>query len=572
MERAAIRIYDFLSAVVAVLGYQQLLPALILLILLVLACFWPRWGDSFFSRIEQFGTRQAKRKRAAIVAIAAVAILIRIGLLWALPIPVPHVHDEFSYLLAGDTFAHGRLTNPPLSLPIFFETIHVNQLPTYMSKYPPAQGMILAVGELLGNPWFGVVLSIALMCAAVLWMLQGWMPPQWALLGGILLLLRVGIFSYWMNSYWGGAVAAIGGALVVGAMPRLMRRPRVGDALLLALGLAILANSRPLEGLIFCLPMLAVLLIWLCGKKSPPLQLTLRQLILPLCGAMLLCGIFIGYYNWRGTGNPTLFPYELNERTYLTTPTFLWDGPRPPLQYSNAQFDAFYNDWSRQLWEETRIHSVLQAAKTLGYNVAKLFYFFLWPELCVPLIALPWVLGDRRIRFLLVQTAICFFGFLLIPWFEPHYAAPVLATIFAILVQVMRHLRRWRIGNRPAGVGLSRVIVLFAIFLAPFHPHAEPIGHPAPQDIEYRALFENQLEKLSGEHLVVVRYSPDHNVLAEWVYNKANLDHAKVVWARDIPGVDLQPLLDHFQGRHAWIVEPDANPPTMKPFGTTDAR
>jgi hypothetical protein len=63
--------------------------------------------------------------------------------------------------------------------------------------------MVLALGELLGHPWIGVLLSVSVMTAAGLWALQAWFPSRWALLGGILVFLRVAISSYWINSYWG---------------------------------------------------------------------------------------------------------------------------------------------------------------------------------------------------------------------------------------------------------------------------------------------------------------------------------------------------------------------------------
>jgi hypothetical protein len=84
-------------------------------------------------------------------------------------------------------------------------------------------------------------------------MLQGWLPPKYALLGGFFALLQFSITHYWVDSYWAGAVAAMGGALVFGAFPRLARNGTVSAACAASIGMAILANSRPLEGLVLVL-------------------------------------------------------------------------------------------------------------------------------------------------------------------------------------------------------------------------------------------------------------------------------------------------------------------------------
>jgi hypothetical protein len=528
---------------------------------LVAAWFTPQFGSGLLRPIEEFGKRLASRKGLCICILGIAPAIIRLSLLLFLPVPVPHIGDEFSYLLAADTFAHGRLTNPPHPMWIYFDTFHVNQHPTYMSKYPPAQGVALAVGELLGHPWIGVILSVGLLCGAIVWMLQGWFPARWALIGGILAVLHLGISSSWVNSYWGGAVAATGGALVVGALPRIMRFHRPRDAVLLALGAAILANSRPFEGLIFCVPVSAAIVIWLCGRGGPPRHETAARIILPALAVLAFTALFMGYYNWRGTGSPFLFPYTVNNRTYITTPELVWEKPRAALHYLNPQFEAFYNGWLRSPGTVIRANSLPRAWRVLSSDARGYIGFFLWPELCVLLLSVPWLLTDRRTRFLVFQFIFCFLGFLLVVWFQAHYAAPLTATTFGLLTQGMRHLRRWRWRGRPGGIGLSRAIVVCALLVAPFH-----VSRSNPPEAENRARIAAQLDSMPGKHLILVRYSAQHNVQDEWVYNRAVIDRARTVWAREIPGISLEPLLNYFRGRDVWVVEPDKPNPRLSPY------
>jgi hypothetical protein len=525
----------------------------------LLALIFPRIAESTFRRFEDFFAAFARRDTLAMVMLFFCVIGMRLAASPFLRVPVPGIHDEFSYLLMADTFAHGRLANPPHPMWVSFETFHVNWFPAYASMYPPAQGFVMAIGELFGNPWIGVLLSGAAMCAAILWMLQGWLPARWAFLGGALAALKFGIASYWINSYWGGAVAGIGGALALGAIPRLAKGGRARDALLLGLGLAILANSRPYEGAVFCAPVAIWFLWWMAGKTKSKIAIGKRWIhgVVTVAIVLALTVAFIGYYNFRLTGSAFLMPHTLNTRTYHSAPLFLWEHPGPEKEYRNAQFDDFYNGWERDNYHT----NLADAWRVTAEKLFRCGVTYFWPGLLLVLPALPFSLRDRKMRLPLLAIVFCVAAVVVVIWSNAHYAAPLTGAVFLAIVQAMRHLRTMKIGARPVGVALSRVIVLALAFdttSAVAQHLCDPLIWPCEGDVS-RQVIADKLAQTPGKHLVMVRYGPEdeHNIHDEWVFNGADIDGGKVIWARELDAAQNAKLFAYFKDRMVWLVTPD---------------
>jgi hypothetical protein len=544
--------------------------AIFVLVFLSLALVVRRPAEQIFTRLESLFSQFAQRRNLVIFTLFFGVIAIRLAVLPLLHVPVPGIHDEFSYLLMGDTFAHGRLANPPHPMWLSFETFHVNWFPTYSSIYPPAQGAVLAIGQLLGSPWIGVLLSTSAMCSAIAWMLQAWMPSRWALLGGLVAAIKFGVASYWMNSYWGGAAAAIGGALALGALGRISKHPTAWNAVVLGGGVAILANSRPYEGLLFCIPAAAWFIWWLATTKN---QVSTHSAASPSARIKVLVSIlivlaataaFIGYYNWRLTGNALLMPHTLRTRTYHSAALFLWEHSRPPLHYNNQQFEDFYNGWERENYRNTwrDVWRVSQEKINRGGHT------FFWWGIILLAPGVPFVLRDKKMRLLLVTIFIGALGVFAVIWSFAHYAAPFTCVIVALLVQSIRHLRTIKVANRPLGRWFSRAAILLLLIETISYParhQCDPLAWTCQGDPS-RAAIQSHLLQEPGKHLVIVRYEPDHNIHDEWVYNGADIDTAKVLWARELDEPQNAKLLAYFKDRTAWLVEPDSDNSELIPY------
>jgi hypothetical protein len=547
---------------------------------------WPQFGafrSTWFSPIERAFSRLARRRGLAIAVVGFTELLLRLALLPWFPIPLPTIPDEFSFLLAADTFASGRLTNPTPAMWQHFESIQISMQPTYMSMYFPGYGLILAAGKvLLGNPWYGQLCDTALMCAAICWMLQAWLPPAWALLGGLLAVLRIGLFTYWINTYTGGGcVPGLGGALVLGALPRITRKASPRDCILLAVGIVLLALSRPYEGLLLSLPISIALGHWLfMGKNRPAPARLLRLAAVPVV-LLIGAGSWMAYYNYRNFGSQLTMPYTLHRATYAVAPTFIWQSPRPEPNYRHKAMHDFYA--VNELKEFNKFHSASAFVPGLLIKGARVLQFYAGLVLLPPLFMLRHILLNRRLRFLLVCCLVFIAGMIAEAVLLPYYLAPIMTAFFAIGLQCMRHLRQWRPEGKPVGCAMQRLLVTICIAAAALtiwqevrHPGIVMAFSPAipcygectgslQQGLErYRVL--RFLEQLPEKQLVIVRYSQSHDPMDEWIYNTPDIDSSKVIWAREMDAKSNAELIDYYKDRRVWLVQPDVGPVAATPY------
>jgi hypothetical protein len=526
-------------------------------LVLIIAFLRPQLGYKLSRAAWRVLGQIARHRRLSVTLAGLLPLTLSATVSLLVDMPQPRYHDEFSYLLAADTFARGRLTNPTHPMWVHFESFSIIHQPSYQSKQPPVQGLMLATGQVIsGHPIVGVWISIGLACAAISWMLQAWVPPQWALMGGLLAALHPGLLLRWGQSYWGGLVAITGGALLFGALRRIMRRPRIFDALLMGLGLALLANTRPWEGLVVSLPVAVVLLVWMLGKNGPPFRVLIRLIVLPILVVLALASIAMAYYNFRVTGNVLLKPYLVHEATYGVMPLFFWQslGPKPIYRHK-VLHDLYMNE------ALTVPRSVRGVLKKMVTRVDRLWSFYLGPVLTIPLVMLPWILRNRWMRFALLTWGVLLAAFVLQTWMQPHYAAPLTGLVFAVVLQGMRHMDLWRWRDRPTGRFIVRAIpvVFVASFLLSL-THTMWIKPPkTPWSLE-RAGILADLKKDSKRHLVIVRYGPTYSKFSplkekEWVYNEADIDNARVVWAREMDPTQNIKLIEYFTDRQVWLLD-----------------
>ncbi|MFO0954239.1 MAG: hypothetical protein U0835_24395 [Isosphaeraceae bacterium] len=514
--------------------------------------------------------RLANRPVGAVGVVCGMALLVSAGLS-AIRRPFPRVHDEFCNVLAADTFCQGRLSMPTHPFWPHFETFHVLMRPTYASKYPPFPALLLAAGQwvagsLLAGSWLGFALAAGATC----WMLQGWTRPRWALLGGLLVALHHGAHGgidaagrdySWSQGFWGGSAGLLGGSLVLGAVARLRRRGGLRPAAALGLGLGILAATRPFEGAI--LGGLSVAWWLVAAGRDGTLRGRLGEAA--VAGAVLLPALgLLGLANRSVTGSPFRMPYSEYESQYDPVPVFTMLGrPKPPPGYRHAELERFYNDWCLSLWTRQQTPAGWWAfhRERLGW----LWRFYVGP-LVLPALLIPAVLVRRRPRawFAAGLIGACVGVHGLTMGVHPHYVAPAAGAFVYLVVEGLRLLGTYRF----AGIRVGRMLVVLTLLMVVVKLglvcHARATAPESWEEV--RAGIEQSLRDQEGSHLVVVRYAADHDVHAEWVYNAADIDKSRVVWAREMDPASMRRLLGYFKERRVWLVEPDQTHPSIRPY------
>ena len=512
----------------------------------------------------------ASRRGAAILFVAVLGFVAPMLYGVSVGLPEPKIHDEFQYLTAADTYARGRLANPTHPYWKHFESLGLIQRPVYMSKNPPAQPLMLAVGQVLfGHPIYGVWLSAGLAAAATCWMLQAWTRPSWALVASIAMIMAIGVHSDWSQSYWGGFVAVIGSALTLGGLKRTIMAPSVLSSVLLGVGLLTLANSRLFEGLAMGIPVGITYLAWLVSRGTGGWATTWGRGVLPLALVLAVGAAAMIVNNRVVTGSYFRLPYVEYNSQYESVPAFSFIPLGPPIASAPPQFRRYCETY--QLPSYLGSQKLDRKIKRVMFALTDVVPFVLGPILLFPILLTPWMGSNRWLVWAFGVVCLVMAVQVLTVYQYRHYLAPIVPIVLLFAAEGLRRLRTLRgRGRMSIRLPARYVLVVFlacASWLSLHEWYMRRSAGPVTGFPNQRIEILRRLATIPGGHVVLVRYAPEYSVKDEWVYNGADIDAQPVIFAHDLSPEENRSLVQYYAGRQAWsIYVEERKVPELKPY------
>jgi hypothetical protein len=358
---------------------------------------------------------------------------------------------------------------------------------------------------------------------------------------------------YWTNSYWGGSVAASGGALLLLGIGinRARQAPLAG--VVFAFGVLLLFWTRPYEGGVFTLMVLIVFARELWSKRR-------ASVFAAALAVLAIGGAWTCYDNQAITGKPFRLPYREHVRQYDTTPAWWFLPMHPEPAYSHPRLaavsglhglDAQHYQPGKPWWQLFGIGliaSLWAVRSSLGPAI-----------LLTLLIPVAW--RDPLYRKMAIVAGVFLLALSVETWHQEHYGAPVWAAL-ALMIAVWAE-RAWNLRIRKLRVGVALVLLALASpAIAAIAVHSpvsrllkiNRVGWDPNWPYRRAALIE-RLSKLDRRQLVIVRYpAPDWHIMEEWVYNGADIDGERVVFAHDLGTEQDRALLDYYPDRTALLL------------------